>query len=464
MWISVFKTGTHTDAAGNTRQWTREDLDAIVKNYDPTKYEAPAVIGHPETNSPAWAWMESLKREGDLLWAKMKDVVPEFAEMLKKKMFKNRSISLYPDLRLRHVGFLGATPPAVKGLPDFKFNDELNVLVYEFAATDAEKAAQEKRSKKYNIGIKEGGSITKPSKWADVNDDDFLDPVNYSYPCPSADQTRAAARYWGRPDNKKLYTAAEQKIIDGRLDDKMKQFKLGDYANHSEYQVSIISNILQRMREFLIEKFGMDTADKVVGGYEIDALKVTDASVTDETDNSFSQNKMEPIMDANEIQKELDAKKAEITEFSKNLKALEVKNAEMKAALEKVEAEKRNAEFTAFTDGLIKDGKLLPAQKENVIALMEAMSGREEYEFADGSKKDLLVEFRSMLEKSGKMIEFDEIAKKGKASASSAAGTKMEQIVSEKLKENKKLSYSDAFAEAQKENPELADAYLGELS
>jgi hypothetical protein len=92
-------------------------------------HEAPIVIGHPKDNAPAFGWVDSLKREGDILYAKLKNLVPEFVEILKRKLFKKRSISLYPDLSLRHVGFLGAGIPAVKGLEDIKFSDENNVLI-----------------------------------------------------------------------------------------------------------------------------------------------------------------------------------------------------------------------------------------------------------------------------------------------------------------------------------------------
>lgn len=121
MWFEIFKAGTHTDSAGNTRTWTEADLDTIVAKYDPATHEAPVVIGHPKDNAPAWGWIDALKREGSALLAQAKDLVPEFVEMVKKGLFKKRSISLYPDLTLRHVGFLGAMPPAVKGLKDVAF-------------------------------------------------------------------------------------------------------------------------------------------------------------------------------------------------------------------------------------------------------------------------------------------------------------------------------------------------------
>ena len=33
---------------------------------------------------------------------------------------------------LRHIGFLGAVPPAVKGLADIKFNEDNSVMDIEF--------------------------------------------------------------------------------------------------------------------------------------------------------------------------------------------------------------------------------------------------------------------------------------------------------------------------------------------
>jgi len=121
-WVQVFKTGRHTDASGGEKVWSKDDLDRIIYSYNPQGHEAPVVIGHPEENAPAYGWVEALKREGEVLYAKLKNLVPEFVDMVRRGLFKKRSISLYPDLTLRHVGFLGAMPPAVKGLADIKFD------------------------------------------------------------------------------------------------------------------------------------------------------------------------------------------------------------------------------------------------------------------------------------------------------------------------------------------------------
>lgn len=90
------------------------------------------------------------------------------------------------------------------------------------------KEAQKARSKKYGIAVREGGHVTKPSEWANVPDDQWLDPVNYDYPCPDAGQTAAAARYWGKPKDKAQYSEADQAIIDKRLTMMEKMHKMGE--------------------------------------------------------------------------------------------------------------------------------------------------------------------------------------------------------------------------------------------
>jgi len=132
-WIEVFRAGRQTDSAGNTRDWTEQDLDTIVARYNPAVHEAPVTVGHPTDNAPAFGWVEALKREGKLLLAKFRQVMPEFEEGVKAGRWKKRSISLYPDLTLRHVGFLGAMPPAVKGLADIAFRADDQAITIEFS-------------------------------------------------------------------------------------------------------------------------------------------------------------------------------------------------------------------------------------------------------------------------------------------------------------------------------------------
>jgi hypothetical protein len=129
-WIPIFQGGKQIDSAGKEHDGNAL-IDKAVASFNAAAHEPPACIGHPKDDAPAYGWVESLKKQGNLLLAKFKQIQPEFEEMLKKGLFKKRSAAFYPDGTLRHVAFLGATPPAVKGLPDVAFADG-EVASFEF--------------------------------------------------------------------------------------------------------------------------------------------------------------------------------------------------------------------------------------------------------------------------------------------------------------------------------------------
>ncbi|MDA8449831.1 peptidase [Acidovorax sp. GBBC 3332] len=124
--LHIFRAGTHTDQSGRTVTLTAADLAASAAAYDPAKHEAPIVIGHPATDGPAYAWVASASTSGEDLEAVPQQVDPAFAELVDKGRYKKISTSFYaPDSAanpvpgvwyIKHVGFLGAKPPAVKGL------------------------------------------------------------------------------------------------------------------------------------------------------------------------------------------------------------------------------------------------------------------------------------------------------------------------------------------------------------
>lgn len=124
-WVEVFRAGTF-DGGSGPKQYGDADLAKLVANYNAKEHEAPIVIGHPETDAPAFGWVKGLKKDGDTVLAQLHQVQPQFEELVRSGMYKKRSVGMYvtPDgLKLRHVGFLGAMPPEVKGLADVKFGD-----------------------------------------------------------------------------------------------------------------------------------------------------------------------------------------------------------------------------------------------------------------------------------------------------------------------------------------------------
>ena len=134
MILEIFKAGTHTDSKGRTKTYSENDLDKIVSSYKPGQREAPLVLGHPKDNDPAYGWVEKLFRKGKSLFAKTKDEDPRFLKAVKERRFPKRSVSLTEDLRLNHIGFLGAAIPAVDGLAEISFNADDQFSVIELPA------------------------------------------------------------------------------------------------------------------------------------------------------------------------------------------------------------------------------------------------------------------------------------------------------------------------------------------
>jgi hypothetical protein len=421
--IPIFKTGTHTDSQGRTREWGTADLDKIVASYDPAQHEAPIVIGHPKDNAPAFGWAEGLERKGEVLFAKAKQLVPEFVDMVKRGLFKKRSISLYPDGSLRHIGFLGAQPPAVKGLADVAFAAEEEGTVIEFA-DDTDKERQKARAEKYNIGVKEGGHVTKPSEWDEVGDDEFLDPVNYRYPCPDADQTRAAATYWGRERNQAQYSEAERKIITARLEAKKKKFKIGQEEGGTN--MSIKEKLLS-----IIQKLPAE---------ELESATFTEAQVKAQVDEAAKQAKAEGIAEG---------KKAVTAEFSEKQRAL------------------RKVELATYVDGLIKgDGKkgraLAAAKKAGLVEFMATLDEEETIEFTEGEgkaaktiKKSPLAAMKAILETLPADITYSEVATKDKDVDPADKAGQRDQKIAEFAEAHPKMSYKTVVLEVSKKHPEL---------
>ena len=131
--IHILKPGRFR-SGGRDVALAESDLAAIASAYDPSLHEAPIVIGHPRVDAPAYGWVEGVRSSPKGLHAVPRQLEASFAEMVRDGRFKKISASLYgpghannpkPDgWYLRHVGFLGAQPPVVKGLDPIQLADE----------------------------------------------------------------------------------------------------------------------------------------------------------------------------------------------------------------------------------------------------------------------------------------------------------------------------------------------------
>ena len=155
--IEIGKLGNHTDAHGISKGFTPEFFQEVVDSYNPLKFIAPAIISHdtqgiddgaiashPELSYGA---TQSLKVVGDRLKAVFDKVSPKLVDHFRNGELLAVSPSFYPPghrnnptpgkWSIRHVAFLGKTPPAIKGLatPQFSevgFNPSENSLEFSF--------------------------------------------------------------------------------------------------------------------------------------------------------------------------------------------------------------------------------------------------------------------------------------------------------------------------------------------
>ncbi len=256
--IEIFKTGVHRAMSGDTLSFTESDLQTIAGNYDPAVHEAPIVIGHPKHNAPAYGWIKSLSADGDVLTADPHQVNPAFAEMVDEGAFKKISASFYRPGQpgnptdayyLRHVGFLGAQPPAVKGLKQAEFaDDEEGVVTIEFS----------------------------------------------------------------------------------------------DIADDAGWALKDVARIFQRLRDFMVEKHGVESADKVISSWDISQLTQDAANIA--------------------------------AEAAQDLAAREQNLAEREAAFAEQETAARSHANEAVLDGLIEQGRLRPADKDDTLRFMESLA------------------------------------------------------------------------------------------
>ena len=123
--LEVFRAGDY----GEKGQWSEEMLDQMAEEYRADRHEAPVTLDHAQTG-PALGWVSGLKRAGDRLIARLRNLNGDLVELLRSGAFKKRSVEIYHALPetgkpyLKAVSFLGAGAPTVKGLRDAIFSDD----------------------------------------------------------------------------------------------------------------------------------------------------------------------------------------------------------------------------------------------------------------------------------------------------------------------------------------------------
>lgn len=343
--IEIFRAGRHVDMHGREIEFTAADVEAIASGYSADLSEAPLVVGHPKTNGPAYGWVSQLVAKDGVLLAEPHQVDADFADLYSAGRFKKRSASFFlPDDKsnptpgkfyLRHVGFLGAAAPAVKGLKDpVELAGDESAYV-EFAFSD---------------------------------------------------------RRWG---------------------------------------FAYAADMMRRLRDYLIDKEGLEKADLVLPDWQINSLKgAADADndgMTAYADPDAPPTKRDPSPAADAVSAAGAAagaskttKETDVSQATADLAAREeaLSKREQNIAAEEArinerrETERRN-EAVAFADGLVGTGQLLPKDKATVVELLLALPTDAPLSFADGDdqvEKPAAELLRSLLSAAPKHIDFSEKA------------------------------------------------------
>jgi hypothetical protein len=418
MWKEVFKAGKHTDANGNEREWSSEDIDTIISKYNnqmpDDKHEAPVVIGHPVNNSPAYAWVESLKKDGETLLAKFTQIDPEFEQLIKEGRYKKVSIALYPDMMLRHIGFLGAIPPAVKGLKDASFAEKsfCELIVDSGKWKVGRKLSMENVKLKVESLMKTKDENERIDTMKLLERDFFLNQEKDKQKLNTKEQMfNTCSTDVEQSGNKiqqiKLKEIKEKNIYSSpskfdNFEGQKKPFSPNQKSIHfqggnmPETPVSAkYSKLFQELLGWLGSTFNEEIANQ--------------------TKEKLFELSEQLIVDSGEFQEneELRVKNEEIQESGKLERQLKTMNEKLQRKLELLEKDNRDMKFNDYFKSQL--GRLVPAQKPIVKLAFEAIQDNKGFEFSENgnivkmSGEDLI---KRLIESFPMQIEFNEIAKK----------------------------------------------------
>lgn len=222
------------------------------------------------------------------------------------------------------------------------------------------------------------------------------------------------------------------------------------------YFLRAVGDVFQRVRDFIIEQFGADSANGIVPQYVADDLKGVKADPENEDDDTiipaFSEGEQMELEQAKQKITELEATVSNLTE------QVATKTAELATladAAQKTAKKSRTAQFSQFCDGLIAEGRLFPARKDAVILQMElAHQADAAINLSETEDASNLKALKETLESFPKQIAFGEIATKAAAVSGNGNHEKAEKLITDIL-EKKGVSYGVALSEVSASNPEL---------
>lgn len=154
-------------------------------------------------------------------------------------------------------------------------------------------------------------------------------------------------------------------------------------ASFGEAAFEDTASLLRSIRDFFIEKFGMDAADKVLPAYRLEWLAETEIRKAEDKPYSFSEttSKEDVAPMAQMTPEEIAAEKAALDKRKADQDARE-------AAFAEREASRRADDNAAFAEELVQEGRLLPASRDRIAAVLNALPADQDVSFAGDDGKE----------------------------------------------------------------------------
>ena len=159
------------------------------------------------------------------------------------------------------------------------------------------------------------------------------------------------------------------------------------------WDASHIAGLFRKLREFLIDKFSKEEADTVLPSWTIEDLEESARkdSQSDTPSPAFSETQPNPdshTEGTGMTEEELKQRQAELESLEQALKEKEAAFSEKETSIKATEVALQKQAVDSQLDSLIKQGKVLPAQKAQLAEFMMSLdSNREVLEFGEGDDK-----------------------------------------------------------------------------
>ncbi|BEH14263.1 prolipoprotein diacylglyceryl transferase [Marinobacter shengliensis] len=174
---------------------------------------------------------------------------------------------------------------------------------------------------------------------------------------------------------------------------------------------STLADLARRMRDWMLAQFGQEAADRVVPAYLAQEAEAAQREAMEEEYNADEPGFSAPNNPPEEVTTVKPENKPKAGEEAADFAARESALEAREQALAKKEAQARKDDIASFAEQLVKEGKVLPAEKEALVAFMAAQDEDVEVCFAsnDGEvKKPANTWFRDFLTGLPQRVDFSE--------------------------------------------------------